>query len=113
VDYPQGFAMNLTDGILRCRYRESFEHPVPMEPGREYQICVSAPDTANRFLAGHRIRVDISSSNFPRFDLNAGTGEPEAFSERRISATNRVFVDGRSRVELHLRTSLLGEGDSL
>lgn len=95
-DYPEGFAMNLTDGILRCRYRESFEHPTFMEPRREYRITVTAPDTANRFLPGHRIRLDISSSNFPRFDINSGTGEPEA-------AENRVYTDGRSRVQLQLR----------
>lgn len=104
-DYPDGFAMNLTDGILRCRYRESFEHPVLMEPNRPYEIVVHTPDTANRFLPGHRIRVDISSSNFPRFDINSGTGQPEASSQP-IGATNRVFTDGRSWVELHLRHGL-------
>lgn len=103
ADYPDGFAMNLTDGILRCRYRDSFEHPVLWEANREYEITIRAPDVANQFLPGHRIRLDISSSNFPRFDLNTGTGEPESGSGRRIDAQNRVFVDGRSRVELQLQ----------
>ena len=103
ADYPDGFAMNLTDGILRCRYRESFEHPVLMEPHRSYEISVVAPDTANRFLPGHRIRLDISSSNFPRFDINSGTGESEAGSPHRVAAENHVFVNGRSSVQLQLR----------
>ncbi|MDF2822714.1 MAG: antibiotic hydrolase, partial [Mycobacterium sp.] len=106
ADYPNGFAMNLTDGILRCRYRESFEHPVLMEPNRTYKITVTAPDTANRFLPGHRIRIDISSSNFPRFDINSGTGEPEASSLHRVAADNHVFVDGRSSVQLQLHRGL-------
>ena len=104
-DYPSGFAMNLTDGILRCRYRDSFEDPTSLEPGRVYDITVVAPDTANLFARGHRIRVDISSSNFPRFDVNTGTGAPECADRRHVVATNRVFVDGRSRVELHVLES--------
>ena len=102
-DYPDGFAMNLTDGILRCRYRESFEHPVLMEPHREYVVDIAAPDSANRFLPGHRIRLDISSSNFPRFDINSGTGESEVGQLCRTPVRNRVYVDGRSWVQLQLR----------
>ncbi|GCB45407.1 antibiotic hydrolase [Streptomyces sp. NL15-2K] len=102
ADYPAGFAMNLTDGILRCRYRDSFETPSPLEPGRIYDVTVDAPGTANLFARGHRIRVDISSSNFPRFDVNSGTGEPETTDRRQVIATNRVFVDGRSTITLHL-----------
>jgi len=102
-DYPEGFAMNLTDGILRCRYRESFERPVLMQPGRDYAITVTAPDCANRFLPGHRIRLDISSSNFPRFDINSGTGEPEATTLHRTIVENRIHLNGRSWVQLRLR----------
>jgi putative CocE/NonD family hydrolase len=100
ADYPQGFAMNLTDGILRCRYRDSFAEPSPLVPGRTYEITVEAPDTANLFLAGHRIRLDVSSSNFPRFDVNSNTGAPEAGDRRKVVATNRVYVDGRSWLTL-------------
>lgn len=99
-DYPQGFAMNLTDGILRCRYRNSFSEPEPMVPGEVYEIIVEAPDTANLFLAGHRIRLDVSSSNFPRFDVNSNTGGPEAGERRKAVATNRVHVGGRSWLTL-------------
>ena len=92
-DYPHGFAMNLTEGIFRCRFHESFERPEPLEPGEVYEIEIPAPDTANRFEAGHRLRVDISSSDFPRFDVNSNTGMPEAVSRRKVVATNRVHMD--------------------
>lgn len=92
-DYPQGFAMNLTEGILRCRFHKSFEHPEPLTPGEVYEIEITAPDTANLFGVGHRLRVDISSSDFPRFDVNSNTGEPEALTRRKAVATNRVHMD--------------------
>jgi uncharacterized protein len=93
ADYPHGFAVNLTDGILRCRFRRSFEKPEPMVPGEVYEIEVAAPDTANRFAAGHRIRLDVSSSNFPRFDVNTNTGGPEAAARRTAVAANTVHMD--------------------
>ncbi|MEV0847915.1 CocE/NonD family hydrolase [Streptomyces sp. NPDC049954] len=91
-DYPNGYAMNLTDGILRARYRNSYERPEPLEPGEVYAITVTAPDTANLFRAGHRIRLDVSSSNFPRFDVNPNTGGNEADSRHRTVARNRVHL---------------------
>lgn len=101
-DYPHGYAMNLTDGILRCRYRDSWERPTLMRPGQAYRIKVTAFPTANLFKRGHRIRLDVSSSNFPHFDLNLNTGAPEGAGPDIRVATNRVFVDkGRaSRVVL-------------
>jgi hypothetical protein len=99
-DYPQGFAMNLTDGILRCRYRNSFSDPELMTPGETYEITVEAPDTANLFLAGHRLRLDVSSSNFPRFDVNSNTGGTEVGDRRKVVATNRVHTGGRSWLTL-------------
>ncbi|HTX33560.1 MAG TPA: CocE/NonD family hydrolase, partial [Bryobacteraceae bacterium] len=68
--FPDGYARNLTDGILRLRYRNSLEQPEPGNPGAIYAITVDAGVTGNVFLKGHRIRVEISSSNFPRFDRN-------------------------------------------
>jgi len=93
-DYPQGFAMNLTDGILRCRYRESWENPSPLEPGRPTKITIDAFPTANLFKKGHKIRLDVSSSNFPHFDVNPNTGGPEggAGGAWKIAA-NQVFID--------------------
>jgi uncharacterized protein len=93
ADYPRGFAMNITSGILRCRYRDSWEAPAMMAPGEVYDITVEAFPTANLFKAGHRIRLDISSSNFPHFDANPNTGEPEGLSRRTRVATNSVRVD--------------------
>jgi putative CocE/NonD family hydrolase len=105
TDHPQGFAMNLTDGILRCRYRDSFSDPELMTPGERYEITVEAPDTANLFLAGHRLRLDVSSSNFPRFDVNSNTGGTEVGDRRKVVATNRVHTGGRSWLTLSvLRT---------
>lgn len=76
--FPDGTARNLTDGILRMRYRDSLEVPRPMTPGEVYEVTVDAGVTSNVFLPGHRIRVEISSSNFPRFDRNPNTGGPVA-----------------------------------
>ncbi len=72
--FPDGNARNLTDGLLRLRYRKSLEKPVLAVPGEVYGISIDAGVTSNVFLPGHRIRVEISSSNFPRFDRNLNTG---------------------------------------
>ena len=93
TDYPRGFAMNLCDGILRCRYRTSWSRPSLMTPGKTYEIAIEPYATCNLFKAGHRIRLDISSSNFPRYDVNSNTGEPEGRAILRRVATNTVFVD--------------------
>jgi putative CocE/NonD family hydrolase len=92
-DYPEGYALNLTDGILRCRYRDSWEAPAMMTPGQSYRIKVAAFPTSNLFKAGHRIRLDVSSSNFPHFDVNPNTGDPEGMGLTRRVARNTVFVD--------------------
>jgi putative CocE/NonD family hydrolase len=92
-DYPQGFALNLTDGILRCRYRDSWEWPALMTPGTVYRITVAAFPTSNRFSRGHRIRLDVSSSNFPHFDVNPNTGSPEGKGLTRRVARNTLYMD--------------------
>ena len=101
-DYPQGFALNLTDGILRCRYRESFEHPRPMVAGEVCEIRIECFATANLFKAGHRIRLDISSSNFPKYDVNPNTGEAPGEARCKRVATNAVHLSRArpSRVRL-------------
>lgn len=93
ADDPKGFAMNLTDGIIRCRYRCSFEAPSLLTPGHVVEVTIEPFATANLFKAGHRIRLDIASSNFPKFDVNPQTGEPEGRARRRQVATNTVMVD--------------------
>ncbi len=70
-----GCARNLTDGIIRARYRDSMSDPTPVEPGKAYSYTIDLWATSNVFKAGHRIRLEISSSNFPRFDRNTNTGE--------------------------------------
>jgi putative CocE/NonD family hydrolase len=72
--YPDGQAFNLQDGILRARYREGFNKKVWMKAGQVYAIDISMDATSNYFAAGHRIRLEVSSSNFPRFDRNLNTG---------------------------------------
>ena len=92
-DDPEGFAMNLTDGILRMRYRSSREQQQLMEPGAVYEIELELQATSNLFSAGHRIRLDVSSSNFPRFDPNPNTGSPLGCSSDVVVAQNTVFHD--------------------
>lgn len=92
-DFPDGFAMNLSHGILRARYRLSYSHESRLAPGGIYRIEIEAFPTANLFLKGHRIRLDIASSNFPHFDVNPNSGEPEGYGRTPRVATNRVYVD--------------------
>jgi len=96
-DWPDGFAMNLTHGILRLRYRDSFSKPSPLDPGKAYRIVVEAFPTANLFARGHRLRLDVSSSNFPHFDVNPNSGEPEGSASRRQIARNRLHMDHTHR----------------
>ncbi|MBI4200691.1 MAG: CocE/NonD family hydrolase [Chloroflexi bacterium] len=93
VDYPDGFDMNLTDSILRVRYRDSWERPELMKPGTAYRISFPLYPTGNLFKKGHRIRVDISSSNFPRFDVNPNTGGPLGVDQRKLVAENAIYHD--------------------
>ena len=93
ADYPAGYHLNLVDSILRTRYRESWEKEVLLTPGEIYPIRIALPPTSNRFAAGHRIRLDVSSSNFPRFDLNPNTGEPVGRHTYSVVAHNAVYLD--------------------
>lgn len=91
--FPDGRALILTDGILRARYRDG--EPAPLEPGVVYELRIDLVATANLFRAGHRLRLEVASSNFPRFDRNTNTGgviaaEGEADC---VVAVNRVFHD--------------------
>ena len=91
--WPNGFAQNVTSGILRLRYRNSQEKPELANPGETYHITVDLWATSNVFLAGHKLRLEVSSSNFPRFDRNLNTGEEQARSTRMIKATNVIYHD--------------------
>ncbi len=89
-DYPEGYDMLINDSIIRCRYRAGFEQEVLIEPGKQYDVSIPLPPTSNLFAAGHRIRVDVSSSNFPRLERNPNTGEPIGRHTRMVSAENTV-----------------------
>jgi uncharacterized protein len=88
---PDGYARNLLDGIIRARYRDSASHPTPIEPGRPYRYAIDLWATSNVFLPGHRIRIEISSSNFPRFDRNPNTGAPFGAGTELRPARQTVF----------------------
>ena len=76
ADYPDGLAINVTDSIIRARYRNGFETPEPMTQGQPYELVFQLYPTSMVFRQGHRIRLDVSSSNWPRFDVNPNTGGP-------------------------------------
>jgi putative CocE/NonD family hydrolase len=89
--HPNGLAQNIQDGIVRARYRSSNTSPSLIEPGRTYEYSIDLWSTSNTFLPGHRIRVELASSNFPRFDRNLNTGEDPAKSTR-IAKANQVIL---------------------
>ncbi|MBV8456885.1 MAG: CocE/NonD family hydrolase, partial [Acetobacteraceae bacterium] len=92
--WPNGFAQNLTEGILRARYRASTTgEPTPIEPGKVYEYRIDLWSTSNVFKTGHRIRLEVSSSNFPRFDRNLNTGKDAATSADFVKATTTVLHD--------------------
>ncbi len=90
-----GCARNLTDGIIRARYRDSMSNPAPLEPGRAYCYEIDLWATSNVFKAGHQIRLEVSSSNFPRFDRNTNTGNIIAEDTELRPALQTVFHNGQ------------------
>ena len=91
--WPNGFAQNLTEGILRASYRESTSEAKPIIPGKVYEYKIDLWSTSNLFLKGHQIRLEVSSSNFPRFDRNLNTGKPASTSAIFVKATNTILHD--------------------
>lgn len=92
-DYPGGFAMNLSDTIFRARFHRSWENQELLEPGEIYKLNMVSYPTSNLFKAGHQIRVDISSSNYPRFDVNPNSGEPLGRGRMLVVAHQKVYHD--------------------
>ena len=90
---PDGTALNLCDGVIRARYRESFAIPSLLTPGEPVELRIDLAGTSNVFRRGHRLRLEISSSNFPRFDRNTNTGATIATDTGMAVATNTVFHD--------------------
>ncbi len=95
--YPDGTAINITEGILRAKYRDSQETPTLLTPGKVYSLVIDLWATSNVFRSGHRIRLEISSSNFPRFDRNLNTGrfpvEPDNYAIVVDHAINTILHD--------------------
>ncbi|MFB9887192.1 CocE/NonD family hydrolase [Balneatrix alpica] len=99
---PQGYAMNLCDGIMRARFHSSWQQPSLLEPGKCYPLTLQLMPTSNLFKSGHRLRLEISSSKFPHFDVNPNTGEnPVQASHWRV-ALNRVHLGGHTPSRLQL-----------
>jgi uncharacterized protein len=92
-DYPEGFAMNLQDAVVRMRYRNGRIKPELIEPGKIYEVELPFHSTSNLFKKGHMIRVDISSSNFPRVDVNLNTGGPLGKPGPVRLAENTIYHD--------------------
>ena len=92
-DYPDGSTMNLCKGLLRVRYRDSCGAARADDTGQVYAITIELFPIGNLFLYGHRLRLDISSSNFPHFDVNPNSYEPEGAMVHPRIAENPVFVD--------------------
>ncbi len=90
---PDGYARFLTDGIVRARYRNSTEKPELIRPGEVYKFDMDLWATSNVFLPGHRIRLYVSSSNFPRFNRNLNTGEQNVRATRAITARQTIYHD--------------------
>ena len=91
--HPGGFCQRLCDSVLRARYREGVDRTVLMEPGQVYEIEIDLWNTSQVFLAGHRIRLEVSSSAFPKYDRNLNTGEDIGKGTRMVIAENRVWHD--------------------
>ena len=90
---PSGYSRLLTDGIVRARYRNSTVKAEPIEPGKVYEYDIDLWATSNLFKAGHRIRIAISSSNFPRFNRNLNTGEPTLGATGMVKASQKIYHD--------------------
>ena len=91
--HPNGYLENVADGILRARYRSSLDTPTWLEPGQVYPIAVDLWSTAHTFRAGHRLAVQVTSSNFPRWDRNWNTKQPPGEAVIGVAAQNTVWHD--------------------
>jgi putative CocE/NonD family hydrolase len=89
--YPDGRAINLCEGILRARYRESQRETDLLEPGTIYEFPIDLMVTANVFQVGHRIRLEVSSSNFPQFDRNPNTGHAFGMDAKLLTAKQTIY----------------------
>ena len=89
--HPNGSAINICEGIVRARFRESYEAPTLIDPGAIYEYKIRLWETSNVFKAGHRVRIEISSSNFPRFDRNLNTGHTPGMDAEMQVAQQTIY----------------------
>jgi len=92
--YPDGYSMPVAEGIIRARFREGLDKLKLLTPDQVYEYDIELTPTANVFQPGHRIRVDITSSNFPQFDRNPNTGEPLGSSAKTRMAQQTIYHGG-------------------
>ena len=102
ADYPQGYALRLTDSIQRLRFRRGAQREELVRPGQVVEVPIELYPTSNSFAKGHRIGIELSSSNYPRFDVNPNTGEPIGRHTHTVPARNKIWHDAShpSRVDL-------------
>jgi len=91
--YPDGRAIHICEGIRRASFRESLENPTLITPGKVYEYRISLWETSNVFKAGHRIRIEVSSSNFPRYARNLNTGKNFATDTEIKTAVQTIYHD--------------------
>jgi hypothetical protein len=95
ADFPAGVDLNVADSIVRARYRNGFGKAELLNPGQSYEFTIEMYPTSLVFKRGHRICLDISSSNFPRFDINPNTGEPLNNNRRLQVVENAIYLDAK------------------
>ena len=100
--HPDGASYNVVDGILRLRFRDSLAEPRPMPRGEPVRVTVDLWSTAHVFAAGHRLRLQVCASDFPRYDRCPGDGRPSADADRVLRQVNRVFHDAERPSHLEL-----------
>lgn len=111
MDYPNGYAMNLAKGIRRLRFRNGYDRAETLVPGQAVRVRITLFPTANRFMPGHRIRIDIASSDFPHFDINANNGAPAGEVADPVVATNRLHLSLDHRSFFVLPIMRVGDND--
>ena len=92
---PDGYAQNIAEGVVRARFRDSLELPTLIKPGEVYEYTIDMWSTSHVFKAGHRLRLEVSSSNFPRYDRNQNTGQDLGADTETRAANQTVFHDSR------------------
>lgn len=100
--WPDGRSLSVCDGILRARYRDSLMHPTLLHPGQAYCFEIDLQATAQVFRAGHQLRVEVTSSDFPRYDRSLNTGEAFGTGSQWQVAHNTIFYGGSRASHLRL-----------